>query len=126
MITLFEEYKEFQGFKVGDILMSTYDGIIIHEISSSGRMLQTIHFMLDDVGDKLNFFNSSSYNYDELSRYKDNNDVEIINIIECIGRHPKEINFVNLVMKSNYKELIDVWKTYDELNQYIEMNKYNL
>jgi len=126
MITLFEKYKEFEGFKVGDILVSPYDGIIIDKMPSS-RMLQTIHFMFHNLHN-IKFFGSSSYNYDELSRYRSKDDVEIMNIIECLDKYPNMINLVKLIFNENnrYKELIDVWKSYEEFEKYIEADKYNL
>ena len=127
MIILFEEYKEFNGYNVGDILMSSYDGIII--VSESGRMFRTIHFIIKDV-ENINFLNVTGYNFDEISRYWHRDDVVTMNIIECIERCPGVLNIVHLIMKrkdSNFhKELIDVWKSYDELEQYIEMDKYNI
>jgi len=126
MITLFEKYKEFEGFKVGDILVSPYDSIIIDKMPSS-RMLQTIHFMFHNLHN-IKFFGSSSYNYDELSRYRSKDDVEIMNIIECLDKYPNMINLVKLIFNENnrYKELIDVWKSYEEFEKYIEADKYNL
>jgi len=129
MIILFEKYKEFEGFKVGDIIISPYDGFIIYHTSPSGRMLSTIQFVTKFVGSITNF-NSSSYNYDDLSRYFRKGNVEIINIIECLNKYPNIINLVNLIIKTKnaaaYSELINVWENYEDFNKYIEVEKYNL